>query len=62
MSQRAFAKITTLVFLAIFILHLARLVYGWEAVINGASIPMWLSWIAVILSGYLAYQGLKIAK
>jgi len=37
-------------------------VNGWPADIGGFVVPMWLSWVAVPLAGYLAYHGLKIKK
>jgi hypothetical protein len=37
--------------------QLARIVLGWEAVIGGWSVPMWVSWIAVIVTAALASFG-----
>jgi len=62
MSQKSYYTITGAVFLIIAILHLLRIVNGWPADIGGFIVPMWLSWIAVLLAGYLAYHGLKIKK
>jgi hypothetical protein len=39
------------------LLHLLRIVLGWEAVVGGWSIPMWFSWVAMIVTVVLAYHG-----
>ena len=62
MSQKSYYLTTGAVFLVIAILHLLRIVNGWPADIGGFVVPMWLSWVAVPLAGYLGYHGLKIKK
>lgn len=61
MKQQTFALVAGIIFLIIALLHLARLIYGWDAVINGAAIPLWGSIVAVAVAGYLALQGLKLS-
>ncbi|MDO8429933.1 MAG: hypothetical protein Q7S73_01025 [bacterium] len=56
--MKPFSKVAALVFGLITILHLARLFYGWGAVIGGWVVPMWLSWVAVLLAGLL-FWGLR---
>ncbi len=47
--------------LSIFILslialgHLLRIIFQWEAVINGTSIPVWISAVPTLFFGGLAY-------
>lgn len=59
-NQKSFYNITLVIFSLIALLHAFRLVYGWSAVIAGWDVPMWLSGLAVILSGYLAYSAFKL--
>lgn len=59
MDQKMFNSAAGIIFLAIAVLHLVRVVSGWEAVIGGWMVPMWLSWAAVIMAGYLSYSGLR---
>lgn len=59
MSQKSYYATTGTVFLIIAILQLLRVLNGWPAFIGTFVVPMWLSWVAVLLAGYLAYQGLK---
>lgn len=60
MNQKTFYSVTLIVFSLIALLHALRLVYGWNAVIAGWEVPMWLSGLAVILAGYLAYSAFKL--
>lgn len=60
MNQKLFYNVTLTVFSLIALLHALRLVYGWSAVIAGWEVPMWLSGLAVILAGYLAYSAFKL--
>ncbi|MAF36611.1 hypothetical protein CL622_05845 [archaeon] len=41
------------------LLHLTRSVAGWSLVVGGYAVPMWISWLAVIITGYLSYNLLK---
>ena len=60
MNQKSFSTVTLIVFLLIALLHALRLIYGWNAVIAGWEVPMWLSGLSVIVSGYLAYSAFKL--
>ena len=42
--------------------HLLRIVFGWEAVFNGQPVPMWPSWLALLLGGFLGIQGLRLSR
>jgi hypothetical protein len=61
MSRRAYLLATAIVFSLVALLHLTRIVFGWSAVIGGWSVPMWLSWIALVVTGALAYFGFSLA-
>jgi uncharacterized membrane protein len=62
MSQKAYLKSAGLIFLLIAVLHLLRLVFGWEAVFEGWNVPQWLSVVALIVAGYLAYEGFRLSQ
>lgn len=62
MQHKTFTKTAGIVFLVIALVHLARLIYGWNASINGVGVPVWASVVAVIVAGYLASQGLRLSK
>jgi len=42
------------------IIHLLRVLMGWSANIAGWDVPVWLSLVAVVLAGYLAYSAYKL--
>jgi hypothetical protein len=62
MSRRAYLLATAIIFSLVALLHLARIVFGWSAVIGGWSVPMWLSWVGIIVAGALAYFGFSLAR
>jgi hypothetical protein len=62
MTQRTFALITATLFSVIALLHAIRLLRAWQVAIDGAVVPVWISWIGLVIAGYLAYQGFKLAR
>jgi hypothetical protein len=38
-----------------------RIFFGWPAVIGGWTVPMWLSWIGLVVAGGLSYFGINLA-
>ena len=59
MTQRTFRTTAGIVFGIIAVLHAKRIVFGWEAVIGGWVVPQWISWVAVLVFGGLAYTAFK---
>ncbi len=62
MSQKGFSAVAGAIFLVIALIHVLRLFLGWEAVLNGRAMPMWVSWVALLLAGYLGYEGLRLSR
>lgn len=62
MKPRTYGLITGLIFLLIALLHLGRLIFGWEAIIGGWAVPTWISVIALLVAAYLGYEGLKLRR
>jgi hypothetical protein len=62
MSQHVFELIAGAVFMLICLGHVFRLIFGVAFVVYGVSIPMWASGIAVVIMGYLAYEGFRLAR
>ena len=61
MDQKTFAGVAGAIFAFVALAHLFRIVMGWSVAIDGWDVPVWASWIAVIVSGGLSYFGLRIA-
>ena len=52
--MKPFTKISTFFLALLAALQLARVLLGWEVVVNGVSIPLWASAIAALIAGGLA--------
>lgn len=62
MSRKKYCLVTAIIFAVIALLHLARLGFGWTAVLGGWSVPMWLSWLALAISAFLAWTGFRLSR
>ncbi|MDA2934789.1 hypothetical protein MYX82_10670 [Acidobacteria bacterium AH-259-D05] len=62
MSQKTFSLTAGVIFLLIAVLHILRIGFGLNATIDGQAVPMWASWVAMLIAGYLAYEGLRLGK
>ena len=49
--------VTAVLFLVVAVAHLLRIILGWRVEIGGLGIPFWVSWLAVLVAGALAYFG-----
>ena len=59
MQQKAYNTVTAVLFLVVALLHLLRIILDWPAQIGGLSIPLWASWLAVVVAAALAYFGFR---
>jgi hypothetical protein len=57
LNQKTYATVTAALFLAMAIMHLLRIIFGWEVQIGVVAIPFWVSWLALPITGALAYFG-----
>jgi uncharacterized membrane protein len=62
MTQRTYSLVTAVLFLLIALLHSLRLFRAWQVTIEGAVVPLWVSWIGLVIAAYLAYQGFRLAR
>lgn len=62
MSKNTFALLAGTVFLIVAVAHALRLVLKWEVIVAGWQVPMWISAVAIIAAGYLAYEGFHMRK
>jgi hypothetical protein len=49
------------VFAVVAVLHLLRIYMNWPVVIADWSVPMWVSWVGLVIAGGLAFFGLRLA-
>jgi hypothetical protein len=61
MDQKTFTLLAGVIFAIVALLHLLRIYMGWPVVIGDWTVPMWVSWIALVVAGGLSYLGLSFA-
>jgi len=61
MTEKMFATIAAVIFALVALLHLLRLVMGWSVVIGSWTVPMWVSWVGLVIAGGLSYYGTRLA-
>lgn len=49
--------VTAALFLVVAVVHLVRIILGWQVEVAGWSVPFWVSWLAVLMAGALSYFG-----
>lgn len=59
MTQKNFAFIAGLLFLLVALTHLWRIIEGWDVVVYGNIMPMWASWVALVVTGILSFYGFR---
>ena len=52
--KKPFTIIAVVMFSLIALLQLLRVLLGWEVIVNGVAIPLWVSWIAFAVAAALA--------
>ena len=53
--MKPFTNLAIAIFILVAVLHLLRLVFGWEVTIDGMVVPMWVSIMGFLIAGALAY-------
>jgi protein-S-isoprenylcysteine O-methyltransferase Ste14 len=61
MDQKTFSIAAGGIFAVVALFHLVRIYMGWPVMIGDWSVPMWLSWIGLIIAGGLAFFGMSFA-
>jgi hypothetical protein len=61
MNPKTFSIAAGVIFAVVALFHLVRIYMGWPVIIGDWSVPMWLSWIGLIIAGGLAFFGLSLA-
>jgi hypothetical protein len=57
MTPRMFVLVSSCLFASIAVVHALRLAYGWRVTLGEWAIPIWVSWVGLLVAGYLSYQG-----
>ncbi len=59
MKSKNYFFITCVIFGLIFLIHVLRALNDWNAQVENFIVPMWFSWIALIVMGYLSFEAFK---
>ena len=62
MDQKTFSLVAGVIFAMVALFHLMRIFAEWTVIIRDWSIPMWVSWIALVVAGGLALLGLRLSE
>ena len=62
LPQKTFLLATGVIFTSIALLHALRIVFGWKVVIGAWIVPMWVSWVALIVAAYLSYASFNSGR
>ena len=62
MDKNQLLLIASVIFGIIGFLHLLRSIFGWEAVIGNFNVPLYFSYVAVVVAFYLSFSMYKASK
>jgi hypothetical protein len=57
MTAQHYSRLAAVIFGIIALLQLLRAISGFEIAVGGEILPIWPSWIAALVAGFLAYLG-----
>ena len=60
--MKPFTTTAVVAFLVIGLVHILRIIFGWEVVIDHVVIPIWISGVGALLSGLLAVMVWKESR
>lgn len=59
--MKVYLQLTGAIFTIVTAAHALRLLLQWQIVIDGWTVPMWLSWVGVFVAGMLALWAFSLA-
>jgi TRAP-type C4-dicarboxylate transport system permease small subunit len=60
MNAKTYSLVTMVVFSLVALLQLTRIVQDWTVIVGGDFIPMWVSYVALLVSGVLAVSAFRL--
>ena len=61
MDRKTFLTAAGVIFAVVALVHLTRIYMGWPIEIGTWMVPMWVSWIGLVVAGTLSFFGLRLA-
>ena len=62
MDQKMFSVVAGVIFAVVALFHLVRVYMSWPVMIGDWSVPMWASWIGLVIAGGLAFFGVETCR
>ena len=62
MSRRIYCGVTGIIFVVNALVTLLSIVNAWKVVIGPSTVPEWMSWVVLVVAGYLGYTGIRFAR
>ena len=59
---KPFTRIAVVVFLLVAFMHLLRLLFHWQVIVNNMIVPQWVSVPGLVIAGALAFMLTREAK
>lgn len=60
-SSRVLFAVIGVIMGVVAIIHFLRLVFNWSVMISGWVVPMWFSWVGLIVAIYISYASFHLA-
>ena len=60
MGQHAYLVVSGAIFGIVAIVHVVRMIYQWPAQIGTWTVPLWVSGVAIVISGVLGLWALRL--
>ena len=61
-GERTFHNVAGTVFALVALLHLSRLLFGWQFTIDGWSVPYWLNGLGTVVTAFLSYLSFHLGS
>ena len=62
MDKNQLLLIASVIFGVVGFLHLLRSIFGWEAAIGNFNVPLYFSYVAIVVAAYLSFSMYKASK
>lgn len=62
MGNRPYTVIAGIILLVVAAAHLLRIVDGWQVTIGDSFVPMWVSYLGVVVAGFIGAMLLREAR
>ena len=60
-DEKTFSLVAGIIFALVALVHLVRIFMEWPVMIDDWSVPIWVSWIPLVVAGGLALFGLRLS-